>query len=407
VKLGFVTQPWAVALPPSESVAVGTKAIAEGLADEHEPVVWSPPPPGAGAGEARLNGVEYRFVRGRGDYRALRLLERAAPLFPTRRPPFTSQLHYPSYNLQVALGLRRQRPDAIRISNFSKLVPLFRRACPPARIVLSMHCEWLNQLDRRLVNRQLRGADVIVGVSEFITERIRAAHPQHASRCVTVHNGADVEAIVPRDGGDGSGKVRLLTVGRISPEKGTHVLLEAFAKVAANRPEVELHVIGKEGLPPREMLMELDTDPHVLALTPLYRAGYLERLQSALPPQIRSRVHFHEWLRHDELAARYAAADAFVFPSIWNEPFGIPVAEAMAAGLPVVATAVGGIPEIVVDGETGILVRPGDSDSLADALDAIVSGETLRADLGRAGRRRAVERFSWSRAAEAYREIFR
>jgi glycosyltransferase involved in cell wall biosynthesis len=224
---------------------------------------------------------------------------------------------------------------------------------------------------------------------------------------VTVHNGADVEAVVPRGGGDGSGKVRLLTVGRISPEKGTHVLLEAFAKVAANRPEVELHVIGKEGLPPREMLMELDPDPQVLALAPLYRAGYLERLQALLPPEIRPRVHFHEWVRHDELAARYAAADAFVFPSIWNEPFGIPVAEAMAAGLPVVATAVGGIPEIVVDGETGILVRPGDSDSLAEALEAIVSRERLRADLGQAGRRRAVERFSWSRAAESYREIFR
>ena len=407
MKLGFVTQPWAVALPPSESVAIGTKAIAEGLADEHEPVVWSPPPPGAGAGQQRVNGVEYRFVRGRGDYRALRLLERAAPLFPRRRPPFTSHLHYPSYNLQVALALRRRQPGAIRVSNFSKLVPLFRRACPHARIVLSMHCEWLNQLDRRMVNRQLRGADVIVGVSEFITDRIRAAYPEHASRCVTVHNGADVEAVVPRGGGDGSGKVRLLTVGRISPEKGTHVLLEAFAKVAANRPEVELHVIGKEGLPPREMLMELDPDPQVLALAPLYRAGYLERLQALLPPEIRPRVHFHEWVRHDELAARYAAADAFVFPSIWNEPFGIPVAEAMAAGLPVVATAVGGIPEIVVDGETGILVRPGDSDSLAEALEAIVSGERLRADLGQAGRRRAVERFSWSRAAESYREIFR
>ena len=146
---------------------MGTKAIAEGLAGDHETVIWSPPPPGPGTREARLNGVEYRFVHGRGDFHAQRLLERLRPLFPARRPPFTSYLHYPSYNFQVALALRREQPDAIRISNFAKLVPLFRRACPSAQIVLSMHCEWLNQLDRRLVSRQLRGADVIVGVSEF------------------------------------------------------------------------------------------------------------------------------------------------------------------------------------------------------------------------------------------------
>jgi spore coat protein SA len=406
VKLAFVTQPWAVALPPSESVAVGTKAIAEGLAGDHEPVIWSPPPPGSDTREARLNGVEYRFVHGRGDYRAQRLLERLRPLFPARRPPFTSYLHYPSYNFQVALALRREQPDAIRISNFSKLVPLFRRACPSARIVLSMHCEWLNQLDRRLVSRQLRGADVIVGVSEFITERIRAAYPEHASRCMTVHNGADVETIVPRPEGQGSGTVRLLTAGRISPEKGTHVLLEAFARVAARRPEVELRVVGKEGLPSREMLVEIESDPRVLELEPLYRPGYLERIQAALPSEIRPRVHFEPWVAHHELPARYAAADAFVFPSIWAEPFGIPVAEAMAAGLPVVATRVGGIPEIVADGETGLLVSPGDPDSLAEALERIVADAALRADFGRAGRRRAVEHFSWGRAADSYREIF-
>src|SRR5690242_1287989 len=111
MKLAFVTQPWAVALPPSESVAVGTKAIAEGLADEHAPLVWSPPPLGAAVREAHLNGVDYRFVHGRGDYRALQLLERLRPLFSTRRPPFTSYLHYPSYHFQVALALRREQPD--------------------------------------------------------------------------------------------------------------------------------------------------------------------------------------------------------------------------------------------------------------------------------------------------------
>ena len=405
MKLGFVTQPWAIALPPSESIAIGTKAIAERLADGHQPLIWSPPPPGASEGRCCADGVEYRFVSGRGDYRIQRILERL-PLFGERRPLFSSALYYPSYHLQVALAARREQPDAIRISNFSNLLPLFRRMCPSALIVLSMHCEWLTQLDRRLVDRRLSRADVIVGVSDFITERIRARFPQHAARCVTVANGADVERIVPTDRRGRCGPVRLLTVGRISPEKGPHVLLEAFALVAQRRNGVELHVVGKEGLPPQEMLLNLDKTPRVQALAPYFREGYLQRLREGLPDRVRSRVHFHGWARHEELAAEYARADVFVFPSAWDEPFGIPVAEAMAAGLPVVATRVGGIPEIVSDGDTGLLVEPEDAESLAAAMEKLVGDAELRARLGDAGRRRAVERFSWERAATAYRTIF-
>ena len=315
-------------------------------------------------------------------------------------------MHYASYNLQVAAAARRERPDSVRLSNFSKLVPLFRRACPDALVVLSMHCEWLTQLDRRLVDRRLAQADVIVGVSDFVTDRIREAFPRHAGRCVTVHNGADVEAFRPREGGRPPGPFRFLTVGRISPEKGSHVLLEAFAQLGLRREDVELHVVGKEGLPPGDMLLNLDDRPRVRALAPEFQPGYLARIRSKLPEAVRPRVHFHAWLDHDRLVEHYARADAFVFPSVWDEPFGIPVAEAMAAGLPVVATRVGGIPEIVLDGETGLLAEAGDADGLAAALERLADDAWLCRELGAAGRARAVRRFSWDRAADAYRTIF-
>ena len=385
MKLGFVTQPWALALPPSESIAIGTRAIAERLADEHEPLIWSPPPPGGSERGSSVNGVEYRFVSGRGDYRLARVTERL-PLFSERRPLFSSPLYHPSYHLQVALAARREQPDAIRISNFSNLVPLFRRACPSALVVLSMHCEWLTQLDRRLVDRRLSKADVIVGVSDFVTERIREAFPRHASRCVTVHNGADLGRFAPEERRGRSGRVRLLAVGRISPEKGTHVLLKAFAHLAERRGDVELHVVGKEGLPPREMLLNLDETPRVRALAPYFREGYLQRLRENLPERARDLVQFPGWAQHDDLSGKYARADVFVFPSVWDEPFGIP--------------------EIVADGETGLLVEPGDAESLAAALEQLVDDAELRARLGEAGRQQAAERFSWDRAAAAYREIF-
>jgi glycosyltransferase involved in cell wall biosynthesis len=87
-------------------------------------------------------------------------------------------------------------------------------------------------------------------------------------------------------------------------------------------------------------------------------------------------------------------------PSL-EEGFGLPLAEAMAAGLPTVASRVGGMPEIVVDGETGILVAPGDADALADAIVRVLADPELGRRLGEAGRARAVERYSWDVIAAA------
>jgi glycosyltransferase involved in cell wall biosynthesis len=90
-----------------------------------------------------------------------------------------------------------------------------------------------------------------------------------------------------------------------------------------------------------------------------------------------------------------------VFPSIF-EAFPLPPIEAMAAGLPVVATAVGGTVESVRDGETGFLVERGDQDGLARALERLIADETLRADFGAAGRLRASELFSWDTVCDAF-----
>jgi glycosyltransferase involved in cell wall biosynthesis len=153
------------------------------------------------------------------------------------------------------------------------------------------------------------------------------------------------------------------------------------------------------------MLVNLDDRPRVKALAPIFRTGYLERTRAGLPEKTRSRVHFHPWLDHDRLLEHYARADVFAFPSVWDEPFGIPVAEAMAAGLPVVATRVGGIPEIV-DEDSGLLVEPADADELAGALERLAENARLREQLGAAGRVRAERCFSWDRAADTYRTIF-
>ena len=98
-------------------------------------------------------------------------------------------------------------------------------------------------------------------------------------------------------------------------------------------------------------------------------------------------------------------ADVFVHPARW-EGFGLVLLEAMLAGLPVVASEVSSVPEIVADGETGLLVPPGEPDALARAVTAVLADAARRAALGEAGRTRAHERFSVARMAERTLEVY-
>jgi glycosyltransferase involved in cell wall biosynthesis len=103
------------------------------------------------------------------------------------------------------------------------------------------------------------------------------------------------------------------------------------------------------------------------------------------------------WVAHDELLRLYERAAVVVCPSL-REGFGVSCAEAMAHGRPVVASAVGGLRDLVVDGETGLLVPPGDAAALHDALVRLLGDAELRSRLGAAARARAAEHFSWERA---------
>jgi glycosyltransferase involved in cell wall biosynthesis len=133
-------------------------------------------------------------------------------------------------------------------------------------------------------------------------------------------------------------------------------------------------------------------------------------------------VWIEEMLPKDEVIALYSGAEVFVCPSIY-EPFGIINLEAMACGTPVVASAVGGIPEVVVPGETGLLVpveqmteapfEPVNADTfafnLAEAINELMRDEARRRHMGRQARRRVEEVFSWEaiarRTADLYREV--
>jgi glycosyltransferase involved in cell wall biosynthesis len=211
---------------------------------------------------------------------------------------------------------------------------------------------------------------------------------------------------------------RILYSGAVSPHKGLHVLLRAFVIVARMYPDVLLEIVGPVGNYPLEENFDLKDKVAIESLRPFYATGlwsvlksrfspgvpgegiYLSYLKANLPSDVAQRVSFLGLIPRQELVDRYYSSDIFAFAPIWNEGFGLPPVEAMAAGLPVVASRSGAVTETVVEGQTGFLVEKNDAEELAKALLVLLNDGVLRETMGRAGRRRAFEHFSWLKVAE-------
>ncbi len=192
-----------------------------------------------------------------------------------------------------------------------------------------------------------------------------------------IPNGVDLQSFQPGlRSTEGEGKVRLLFVGRLVRQKGLIYLLQGLARLdpaTLRHVEVELAGSGPEGPRLRSLVAELG-------------------LQGV--------VRFAEWVPRGEIASHYQRADAFVFPSL-DEGMPNAMLEAMACGLPILATDIRGNNELVQPGVNGILVPPADPEALAGAIHRIVADPSLRRDMGEQSRLLAA-RHDWSKVAERY-----
>jgi len=216
----------------------------------------------------------------------------------------------------------------------------------------------LRQIDRRI--------DAAVAVSEAAASFVRRV--RHGPVEI-VPNGVDVARLAePADPPEGlpPGR-RILWVNRLDPQKGFGVMVDAFARLARELDDVHLLVAGE---------------------------GRDRVALHSLSRQARNRVIPLGTVPHDELPRYHAAADVFCSPAVGQESFGIVLVEAMAAGVPVVATDIPGYREVVQDGVDGLLVRPNDPEALAEAIRRVLSEPGLASALADAGRARAPD-FAW------------
>lgn len=176
---------------------------------------------------------------------------------------------------------------------------------------------------------------------------------------------------------------RILSVGRLVPRKGVDLVIRALPLLdAEGYGDVELLIVGGGAEPGL-----LESDPEVRRLLTL-----------AEDLGVADRVTLRGQVPRDAMPGTFRSADAVVCTP-WYEPFGIVPLEAMACGVPVVAAAVGGLRDTVVDRRTGIHVPPRDPEAIASALTLLLGDPALRAELGGAGRQRARSRYSWDRVA--------
>ncbi|HSE43071.1 MAG TPA: glycosyltransferase family 4 protein [Acidobacteriota bacterium] len=406
LKIAFISEPWDTVDPPPAnwSGPILTYEIAKRLAQSCDVVVYSRKLSHLPKVK-RYQSVEFRYIPlfadRRGGYRLTHLPvlnslidEFKKNAYPNiHRPSYAADLAFWTYIVSIALDLRSQNCDVVHIHQFSQFAPIVRMLNPQAKIVLHMHTDWMNQFDREFIKGRLKKCDLILGCSEFIANNIRKRFSDLASRCDFLHNGVDVEHF---SGGNGPKNKRILFVGRVSPEKGVHVLLDAFQIVLKTHPDSELLLAGPWRSASKRFIDFAD-DPLVSGLAQYYEMDYLAFLKSKFKDDLADRVQFLGPVEHRGLVDLYRNSNILAFPSVWNEPFGMPVVEAMSSNCSVVATRAGGIVEIVEDGKSGLLAERNNVEALANAILQILDNPDFRLDLVQAGRQRAVEYFSWEK----------
>lgn len=230
--------------------------------------------------------------------------------------------------------------------------------------------------ERSSTAKLLESAARVTAVSHSTLREILGWVPWAAPKVSVIHNGVTIPSEV---GPSRPEAQRFLSASRLAPEKGLGVLISAFAILHERFPEATLVLAGEGSIKTQ--------------LT-----WFARRLG------VGDRVEFPGWLDRSALGEQLRRATAVVVPSTWAEPFGLIAAEAGAAGRPVIASRIGGLPEIV-DDTTGVLVRSGDIVELAVAMSRLIEEPTTAAKLGENAYERIREHFSLDRCIDEYERL--
>lgn len=295
----------------------------------------------------------------------------------------------PACYLRCLSALRRLRPAIVHTRNIAALDCQFVAAAAGVRARVHSEHGWdardlhgtrrshvrLRRVARPLITRY-------VTVSSDMRRWLETVIRVPSAQITSIYNGLDTERFRPDTSATGRDRFVIGTVGRLDPVKDQRSLVEAVARVLQHRtggdPEVELRIVGDGPLAGelRDQVRRLDLDGRV------FLTGATEDVPAAL-----------------------REFDVFVLPSL-NEGTSNTILEAMATALPVIATRVGGNPELVCEGQSGFLVEPGNAEAMAGLIRRYMREAGLRRSHGEFGRQRVVDRFSLATMVREYTRLY-
>ena len=267
-------------------------------------------------------------------------------------------------------ALRSRRWTIIHLHAQTTIIRFLAHATTDAKVLLHLHARETDEVVPRPVFRQVGDVDAVIATSQAVAEMAVGKVPHVVYPGIQVLHGSALPT-------NKTGRV-IGTTRRLVRSKGIDHLIRSIALLRPEFPDIRLEIAG---LGPEQAHLEQEAEALGLA----------------------NNVRFLGWQMDVEpLLSRW---DIFAMPSL-EEGFGIAALEAMAAGLPVVATAVGGVPELVEHGRTGLLVPPADEPALAEAFRALLRNPEQRRLMAIAGLNRAAEQFSMDRMVSQVEKIY-
>lgn len=304
------------------------------------------------------------------------------------------------YAAQVVKRLKRKQYRVIQVENRPRLAAYVKRRLPHTAVWLSLHSLTFISTKRsgaRRLARWLAMADRIVVNSLYLKEEVSRLFPELEPKLLVNHLGVNIEQFTSRWTDEGvalrenvmkrlmlADRKIILYVGRLIPLKGVHHLLAAMPTIVERVPEALLLIVGGAQYGSKR------------------ETAYIRSLKK-LAERIPGHVRFVSYVPHNRVQDWYRLADTIVVPTPSREAFGLVNVEAMAAGIPVVGCAAGGIPEVVEHGRTGFLIPPERLESeLPDYIGRILTDPDLQVSLGLSAMERVQQAFIWERSAERW-----
>ena len=272
------------------------------------------------------------------------------------------------------------KPDLLHIndSRASAFFMVRRGALAALPRLLTLHAPMRPTNRGALLGRLADDCDVAVGVSRFVAGSAAADMPAVRDKLRVIANALPRPGIMPLPL---PVPPVLVCIGRVIQDKGMHTAIEALALLRGRGIGARLVIIG-DGI-------------------------YLEALQALVAAHgLESQVEFHGWMMPQDIHDAINTASIVLVPSIWEEAFGLVALQAAQMGRPVIASHTGGLPEIVREGETGLLVPPDDPPALADALARLITDPARMAAMGHQALLHAQRDFDFGRFVDAYENAY-